>query len=120
AFKRGIQAKENVVTLNSLSDLLKLEDIDEFLASEQLRDYFISDDFSRALTNYLIVEKSKVEEIYISDAIENTALLNVKNYGAELNFPSPSDISDMEVSDFYLISDSEFTADISFKTLASL
>ncbi|MCA3928935.1 PIN domain-containing protein [Vibrio vulnificus] len=120
AFKRGIQTKENVVTLNSLSDLLNLEDINEFLASEQLRDYFISDGFSRELINYLAAEKSKIEEIYISGAIENTALLNVKNYGAELNFPSPNDISDMEVSDFYVISDSEFTADISFKTLASL
>ncbi|EPO0023450.1 PIN domain-containing protein [Vibrio alginolyticus] len=120
AFKRGIKDRENVITLNSLNDLLRLEDIEEFLASEQLKAYFVNGDFPELLVDYLSVEKNKIEEVYIPDGIENTALIGIRHYGAELNFPSPYDISDMEISDFYLISDTEFTADISFKTFASL
>lgn len=120
AFKRGIKAKENVITLNSLNDLLKLDDINDFLTNEQLNDYFVSASFSESLLAYFQDEEDQIEEIYISDSIENLALIGIRQYGAELNFPSLDEMSSIVISDFYAISETEFTADISFKTISTL
>lgn len=120
AFKRGISGQENIVTLNSLNDLLSLDGIKQHIESELLNEYFAGTQFANSLKHYLNEQKEIVENIYISEDIDNTNIIGIKLYGAELNFPSPEDISELTIQNFYAISDSEFTADISFQTNATM
>ena len=120
AFKRGIKEDENITTLNSLNELFKLEDIDQHLSNELLNEYFVGASFSESLRNYLSEEKDLIEYIYIPDCIVNTELIGINLYAAELNFPNSKDITELTITDFYPISETEFTADIAFRTDATL
>lgn len=120
AFKRGIKGQKSVITLNSLNDLLQLEEIEQYLENQQLNEYFIGSEFSRYLLSYLKEEKQIIEQIYLEDSIENTDCIGVDFYNAQLNFPSHEHVSELSISNFYKISDTEFTAEISFQTYATL
>jgi len=120
AFKKGIKGQENITTLNSINDLLKLEDIERYLFNDELNEYFIGSEFSSNLLCYLKEEKDLIEEIYIQDDIDNTEILGINYYNAQLNFPNHESVSELCVFNFYLISETEFTAEISFKTYATL
>jgi predicted nucleic acid-binding protein len=120
AFKKGIKGQKSVITLNSLNDLLQLEEIEQYLSNQQLNEYFIGWDFSTYLLNYLKEEKQIIEQIYLEDRIENTDCIGVDFYNAQLNFPDHEHVSELSISNFYKISDTEFTAEISFNTYATL
>ena len=120
AFKRGIKEQENIITLNSLNDLLKLEEIDKHISSQQLNKYFIGSEFSTYLLAYFKEEKDIIEQIYFEDDIENSEFIGVNFYNAQLNFPSHEYITELKLSNFYQISGTEFTAEISFNTFATL
>jgi len=120
AFKRGIKGQEDIITLNSLNNLFKLKDIEQHIASTKLQEYFEGTVFTESLSNYLRNQKEIIEQIYIEDGVENTGLLGIRPYAARLNFPSPKYISELKIVNFYPISETEFTADISFKTSATL
>jgi hypothetical protein len=120
AFNRGIKGQENITTLKSLNELLNLEDIKQYLSNEQLNEYFVGVGFSKSLCNYLSKQKELIEHIYIPDGVENTELIGIKLYAAELNFPDPERISELTITNFYPISETEFTAEVTFRTNASL
>ena len=120
AFKKGIKDQKSVITLNSLNDLLQLEEIEQYLSNQQLNEYFIGWEFSTYLLDYLKEEKQTIEQIYLEDNIENTDCIGVDFYNAQLNFPSHVYVSKFSISNFYKISDTEFTAQISFNTYATL
>jgi hypothetical protein len=120
AFKRGIKGQKEIIAMNSLNDLFKLKEIEQHLASTKLQEYFEGDLFSESLCGYLRNQKEIIEHIYIEDGIENTNLLGIRPYATELNFPSPENITELMIVNFYPISETEFTAEISFKTSASL
>lgn len=120
AFKRGIKGQENITALNSINALLELQDIKQHLSNEELNEYFVGSDFSSYLLNYLKKEKDLINEVYIEDDIDNTDLLGINTYNPQLNFPDNEKISELSISNFYLISETEFTAEISFNTYATL
>jgi hypothetical protein len=123
AFKKEIAGQENIIAMNSLIDLFKLKDIEQHLASRKLQEYqeyFEGDLFLESLNEYFNNQKEIIEQIYIEDGIGNINLLGIKTYAAELNYPNPEDITELVISNFYTISETEFTAEISFKTSVGL
>lgn len=120
AFKKGIKEYKSITSLNSLNDVFNLHDVKEFLFNEQLSDYFIGSEFSENLTTYFRKEEDLIHQIYIEDCVTNTEILGDNIYSTELNFPDSKSIKDLSISNFYQISEMEYTADITFTANATL
>ncbi len=118
-FKKCMDNHPKVVVLDSLSDFLKLDIITEHIANEHLKQYFEGKGFSTLLSKYLVTQENMLEQVYIPDGnILNTDLIDDYIFNAEINFPQSNNIQYLSIANFYAISKTEFTAEISFTTTA--
>ena len=117
AFKKGIEKQEGVIVLNSLKALLELDDIAEYLANAPFEEMFTSHGVAEQLQQYFAHQKELISHIYVSDeGVHNTELIGINAYNATIDWPSENDIRNLAISNVYSVSDSEFTAEISFVT----
>lgn len=115
AFKKGMEKQKGITILDSINDLLNLEDIKRHLSSEELNTFFVSKELSVAIATYLTTQPEMIRHIYIPDGgVENTELIGIRVFGAEINGPDEETINNLCIDNFYAISSNEFTADISF------
>jgi len=120
-FKKNMKKDQNVKVYDSLDEFFTIDTIETFLSNEQFEQYFNSEKLATRLMNYLQTQGELISHIYIPDgAVENIEQVGIRIFNAEINYPDAAAINDLSISNFYVISDTEFTADVSFTSHASL
>ncbi len=120
-FKKCMEKHPKVEVFDSLADFFKFKPIEEFLANEHLRMYFEGKSFSKELTKYLAFQEDMIGQVYIPDGdVDNTDVIGIRVFNAEINFPISQNIKELCINNFYAISAESFTAGISFITTAAV
>ncbi|MCG7530410.1 PIN domain-containing protein [Psychrobium sp. MM17-31] len=121
AFKKHMKKAPNVKVYDSLNEFFTIDTIENFLANAQFEQYFSSNKLTTLLMNYLRTQDELISQIYIPDgAVENIDQVGIRIFNAEINYPDAASIDNLSISNFYLISETEFTAAVSFTSRAPL
>jgi hypothetical protein len=121
AFKKHMKKDQGVKVFDSLNEFFTIDTIKTFLSHEQYERYFNSEELATLLTNYLRTQDELIGHIYIPDgAVENTEQVGIRIFNAEINWPDATAIDNLSISNFYVISETEFTAAVSFTSYAPL
>lgn len=121
AFKKHMKKDQNVKVFDSLDEFFSIDTIETFLSNEQYERYFNSEKLATLLTSYLRTQDELISHIYIPDgAVENTEQVGIRIFNAEINWPDATAIDNLSISNFYVISDTKFTATVSFTSHAPL
>ncbi len=121
AFKKYMEKDSRIKVFNSLAELFKSDEIDGYLANEQLTNYFEGKGISEILTSYFTQQSEITTQIYIPDGyVKELNLVGVRVFNAEINGADNENIQELFISNFYVISETNYTADISFVSTASL
>lgn len=121
AFKKHMKKDQNVKVFDSLDEFFTIDTIKTFLSNEQYERYFNSEKLATLLTSYLRTQDELISHIYIPDgAVENTEQVGIRIFNAEINWPDATAIDNLSISNFYVLSDTKFTATVSFTSHAPL
>lgn len=121
AFKKHMKKEQSVKVFDSLDDFFTIDAIEGLVTNEQFEQYFNSKELATLLTSYLRTQSELISNIYIPDgSVENTEQVGIRVFNAEINWPDETTIDNLSISSFYVISETKFTATISFTSQAPL
>ncbi|BEM96612.1 TPA: PIN domain-containing protein [Serratia marcescens] len=126
SFKKYLSSIPNILTYDSLDELIQRDDISNTLRELTKRQYNLdvihTDAFTELFTR--ILETSEFDHNYYAylsdDAVVNIEILDVPSYGHSVEFSTPADINHLIIEDVYESESDNYICDISFETTGGL
>lgn len=122
-FKKHLIKSKNITIYDSLTEFFKTEAVEELTSKvesiENMKTYLMSSEYAESLVSHFSDDGKIIEDIHVPDgAVENTNLIGIRIYHAEITMPNHKLISDLTIDSVYDLSDTKFIGDISFITEA--
>lgn len=129
AFKSHLSTIRGITIHDSVNEFIareenkaKLDELDSLYEKvDSIKECLSSDNISTTIRDYLIANRTDVEDIYLEDEqITSLENLEITTFGQNINYPEPESIGDFNISNIAWLTEGTFSFEVEFSTIATI